>query len=301
MFIATNFYMLLLARFIQAFGASVGSVVTQTIMRESFEGKRGVKVFSIVGAAMSLSPAIGPLIGGIAQTYFGYKSVFSILIGMSILVLLYSYFRLPETRIVQVQNKEVSYIKVTKRLLKDPKILTYGLLIGGINGVLFSYYAEAPFIFINHFNMSAAIYGTLGMILAISSIVGAMISSYLVNKKSSEQVIYIGLIVSVIFATLFIVSSLINVLWLILMTIFGMFLGLNIALPNVLNIALIGYEDDIGTASGIFSFGYYIVVSLFTYLMSVFHDGTILSLPIYVFVIIVIMLTNYKLVVKIKD
>lgn len=121
LFISPTFQFLLFSRFIQAFGASVGSVVTQTIMRESFDGIEGAKVFSKVGAAMALSPAFGPLIGGLLETYFGYRNVFSALIIMATLVLLYRYFRLPETR--DINNiQQVSLLKVTWRLLKDPVV-----------------------------------------------------------------------------------------------------------------------------------------------------------------------------------
>lgn len=41
-FIANSIEVLLVSRFIQAFGASAGSVVTQTILRESVEGHRGM-------------------------------------------------------------------------------------------------------------------------------------------------------------------------------------------------------------------------------------------------------------------
>ena len=52
------------ARFIQAVGASAGSVVTQTIMRDVFSGQRRSQVFSIISGALALSPALGPFIGG---------------------------------------------------------------------------------------------------------------------------------------------------------------------------------------------------------------------------------------------
>lgn len=295
--LANNFHLLLVARFVQAFGASVGSVVTQTIMRESFTGIKGSKVFAKVGAAMSLSPALGPLIGGIAQTYFGYRSVFSILVAMSVLILFYSEFRLPETRVVS-QIKKVSYLQVTKMLLKDTKVITYGLLIGGINGILFSYYAEAPFIFINHYQLSAAVYGSLGMLLALASIFGAVLSNYLVNKISPQKIVLVGLYISLGFSLLFVGSSLFNSFWISLLAIFGTFLGINTTLPNALNLALVGYEDVIGTASGIFSFGYYILVSGFTYLMSIIHNGTIIILPIYLAAIVIIMLIPSKLNLK---
>lgn len=296
--LASHFYFLLGARFIQAFGASVGSVVTQTIMRESFSGMEGSKVFAKVGAAMALSPALGPLIGGVMQTYFGYHSVFSVLIMMAVLILLYSGLKLPETLVKEASEENTSLLLVGKRLITDKKVITYGLIIGGINGILFSYYAEAPFIFINHFHLSPAVYGILGVILAISSILGSLIVNYLIDKISAQRISEIGLYISLISSGLLLLSSIYNNFWLILVEIFFTFFGLNMTLPNALNLALIGYENVIGTASRVFSFGYYIIVSAFTYLISILHNGTIWILPIYIISITLVMLIFHKSFIK---
>lgn len=145
---APNFAILILFRLVQSFGASVGSVVTQSIMRESFAGTTGAKVFAKVGAALALSPAMGPLLGGVTQTYFGYRNVFSVLIVMAVSLYLYTLRRLPETNI-QLSNitRQPAFKPIVMRLLTDPNVWVYGLLISGINGILFSFYAEAPFIF----------------------------------------------------------------------------------------------------------------------------------------------------------
>ena len=68
---------LLVARFIQAFGASVGSVVTQTILRESFSGVERHKLFAQISAALAFTPAIDPLIGGFTDYYFGLKQPYN--------------------------------------------------------------------------------------------------------------------------------------------------------------------------------------------------------------------------------
>lgn len=292
LFISPTFQFLLFSRFIQAFGASVGSVVTQTIMRESFDGIEGAKVFSKVGAAMALSPAFGPLIGGLLETYFGYRNVFSALIIMATLVLLYSYSRLPETR--DTNNiQQVSLLKVTWRLLKDPVVWSYGILIGGINGILFGYYSEAPFIFMEHFGYSSVQYGSLGMTLALASLLGAILVNFLVKYIKSEMIAIIGLTFSCLSGLLLLISLQFNQAYLLIGGFFLIFLGLNTTLPITLNLALKGYEDVIGSASGIFSFGYYLIVSFLTYLVSFIHNGTIWSLPIFILTVSLIMLLVY--------
>jgi hypothetical protein len=68
-----------------------------------------------------------------------------------------------------------------------------------------------------------------------------------------------------------------------------MFCGIYTALPIVLNRALIGFEDVIGTASGLLSFVYYLIISGLTTLMSVMHDGTVMALPRYVLLVTAVM------------
>jgi len=292
LWISPQFNFILLARFVQAFGASVGSVVTQTIMRESFSGIDGAKVFSKVGAAMALSPAFGPLIGGIIQTYLGYRNVFSFLIVMAISILFYSYYRLPET----IDEKNISQtplLQITWKLLKDPIVWGYSILIGGINGILFGYYSEAPFIFMNHFHYSSIQYGSLGMTLAVASILGALLVNFLIKYLRPEIIALIGLLFSSFSALLLLLSLTLDQSGLMIIGFFLIFLGLNTTLPITLNLALKGYEDVIGSASGLFSFGYYLIVSLLTYLVSFIHNGTIWSLPIFILVVSVIMLLVY--------
>ena len=281
LFLSQTFPWLLFFRLIQAFGASVGSVITQSMMRESFNDLQRGKIFAQTSAALSLSPAIGPLVGGLVQTYFGYQHVFSTLIVMAVLLLFYSFYRLPETFHLGNTLTKAPFWSVAKRLSFDSKVWCYGLLIGGINGLLFSYYAEAPFIFINHFGFSSVQYGFLGLVLAVSSILAAVLINWLLGYWSAEKIAFAGLLLSIFAACCLLIMTQFETIIGLILFIFLFFLGINITLPNALSMALKGYESVIGTASGIFSFVYYLFVSFFTYLISYFHNGTIWVLPLY--------------------
>lgn len=287
--LVNQFDLLMAARLVQAFGAATGSVVTQTIMRESFSGVRGEKVFAQVSAAMALSPALGPLIGGALQTYFNnYRSVFAALIVMAVLLLLAVGWRLPETRSEQMkQASVVAWQQVAHRMLRSRQVWVYCLIISGINGVLFSYYAEAPFIFMTHFGLSAVQYGWLGMVVAAASIVGATITNQLAGKWSPRKVAGTGLVIALLGALVMLNAA--HLLTPLLVAIFIVFVGLNITLPIALNQALVGFEDVIGTASGLLSFVYYLVISALTFLMSLLHDGTVLALSRYMILVVAAM------------
>lgn len=285
---------LLFARFIQAFGASTGSVVTQTILRESYSGNQRHALFAQISAALAFTPAIGPLIGGLVDQYLGFRAVFFVLVLMSVLVFCYAFLRLPETFEVSKQVP-VKLVPIIRRLLRSPKVLTYGFLIGAINGVLFSYYAEAPFIFIEQFHLSTAMYGFLGIGVAGASILGSLLSKRLLSIYQPEKIILLG-IKTMMFGTLFLlITSMANNLpesvqfWLMLIGIFILLTGTGMALPNCLSLALVDFQDVIGSAGAIFSLGYYLLVSLFTFGMSKLHNGTLLAMPLYFLIIGVLM------------
>jgi MFS family permease len=60
---AGDFGQLLTARLISAFGAAAGSIVTQTALRDSYRGTDLARVFSLLGMALAISPAIGMFAG----------------------------------------------------------------------------------------------------------------------------------------------------------------------------------------------------------------------------------------------
>ncbi|WP_339318315.1 multidrug effflux MFS transporter [Paenibacillus sp. FSL R10-2734] len=285
-FYSESITLLLVSRFIQAFGAATGSIITQTILRESVSGNKRHAMFAQISAVIAFTPAVGPLIGGFVDQAFGFRAVFFILVMMSVLLFVYAFWKLPETTDVSARKK-VAILPIVKRMLSLPRVLVFGLLIGGINGVLFSYYAEAPFIFIEHFNISPGVYGFLGIVVALASIVGAMMSKRLLSLYAAEKIIHIGCLVMTSGALLLtIVSSLVSLpnmmlMVSILITLFVMLMGAGIALPNCLSLALVNFQDVVGTAGAIFSLGYYLLVSLATWGMSALHNGSLLTMPIY--------------------
>lgn len=189
---------------------------------------------------------------------------------------------------------------VLKRLITNPKVVTYGLLIGGANGVLFSYYAEAPFIFIEYFKLSPSMYGFLGIVVASASIIGAKFSKRLLTTYKPEKIIYIGCFVmtggAVALSIITSVGSNPNIIYMIgfLVAMFILLLGIGVALPNCLSLALVDFQDVIGTAGALFSLGYYIIVTVTIWGMSQLHTGSLLVMPLYFLAIVAIMLVFTK-------
>lgn len=134
-------------------------------------------------------------------------------------------------------------------------------------------------------------YGFLGIGVASASILGSLLSKRLLTIYQPEKIILIGIrnmllgAVFLLFASVATVFPEMRQFWLILLGLLIMLTGMGIALPNCLSLALVDFQDVIGTAGAIFSLGYYLLVSLFTFGMSKFHNGTLLAMPLYFLVL----------------
>lgn len=266
---------LLFWRFIQAFGASVGSVITQTIIRDSYEGTDRARLFSTLSGALALAPAIGPLIGGVVSEYLGWRANFWVLVLMGMILFIWSLRTLPETR-----PKLISTSKVFSQMMHSRTLWGHILLISATNGILFGFYQEAPFVFIEQLGMQPSLYGLFGLLIACATVVSARISYKLNGKMSSEKLIVMGtsvvLIGSCLFAFCISMSLLASA-----SALFTVFLGIGLIIPNSLSHALKPYQASAGTAGSIFGFIYYMLIALFTLIMSEIHNGTTLPLPLY--------------------
>ena len=55
---------LIVVRFFQALGACSGQVIARAIVRDLFEPREAVQVFSLLVLVMGVSPVLAPLVGG---------------------------------------------------------------------------------------------------------------------------------------------------------------------------------------------------------------------------------------------
>jgi Bcr/CflA subfamily drug resistance transporter len=305
-----NIEMLLIARFIQAFGGSIGSVLTQAMTRDIFHGPALGKVYASVGSALSIFPALGPLCGGWVAEQWGWRSIFIVLMTSAAILVVLIHTRLPET-LPKAERIKVSMGHVAKQLIMDPKVLGYGLIVSCCWGILFSYFSEGSFYLIQGLGLSPADYGLSFIPIGVAAMVGGMVSKTLQNRYSGKKIIIFGLLIVDFALTGFAVMSLIHHLKgifphhiLIAMPIVSLTIavfGTCLASTTALALALSDYKKSIGTASSLFGFFYYTMIALLTFFMGFLHDGTLLPMPLYFFVLSKIMLMIGGALLRQKD
>lgn len=304
---STSIEMLLFWRFIQAFGASVGSVITQTIIRDSYKGSEKSKLFSTISAALAFSPAIGPLAGGYIGQYFGWRTNFWTLDILAIVLIVWSCVQLPETKPQTVAfSSRRDFARLLKRMFSSKNLWGYILLIGAINGILFGFYQEAPFVFIDGLELESSTYGLFGLLIALATIISSRHSFVKSKELAPEQIIRTGVICVLAGSGLFLLFVMTEIFYfgkigitLTVLSLFSVFYGIGLIIPNGLSKALASYQQQAGAAGSLFGTAYYILIACFTLLMGLIHNGTALPLPLYMLVLgIILALGSYMIAVN---
>ncbi|MBD2791213.1 Bcr/CflA family efflux MFS transporter [Xenorhabdus szentirmaii] len=252
-----QFWLLLIARMLSAFGAAVGSVGTQTIMRDSYQGDELARIFSVMGIALAISPALGMVSGSTLNYFAGYKAVFTGLAILAVLLTCWSVMRLPETRPANV--KKVALLSTARMMLKDISIWRNAFLIAFFNICLFSYYQLAPFRF-EHFGLSQAIFGYTGLLLTLGVGFGSLLNKYLLKKQwRSPELVALAAVVTLLSG---LCVYLLENSWLFIFPMLGIVTAYGLAIPNILASALSHYGDRLGTAGALLGLFYYLLLGI---------------------------------------
>ncbi|EGY28024.1 Arabinose efflux permease [Candidatus Regiella insecticola 5.15] len=252
-----QFAILLVARMFAAFGAAVGSIGTQTMIRDTFQGAALARVFSVMGVALAVSPGIGMLAGGMLTQFWGYQGVFAGLTLLAAVLVGWSVIALPETRPNNV--KIAPLMQTFIMMVMDMGIWCTAFLVALFNVNLFSYYQLAPFHF-EKLGLSPEMLGYSGLLLTLGVGMGAWLNKFMLKRgyHSSRLVLYAAvtsLIGSIVVAVLLMNSSRLFILPILLIV-----MAYGIAIPNILTSALAYYVDRLGTAGALLGLFYYLLL-----------------------------------------
>lgn len=308
-YFSTNITLLMLSRFIQAFGGSIGSVLGQAICRDAFHGPALGRVYSSIGSALALFPALGPVIGGIIAEHFGWRSIFLFLMVFALIVTILVSIKLPETH-HKNNRKKIAIWTVALHLMRNKKVVGFGLIVAGCNGILFSYFAEGSFYLIKILGLSPSEYGFSFTLIAAATMMGGILSKKLHAHYSSKVIMSYGLVIITMAALIFSLVAFAShsivplpnglMIAVTIMSQMSMAFGICMSTSNALALALVDYKHAIGTASSLFGFFYYGVISLFTLCMGVLHNGTLLPMPLYFLGLSCFMITVNHVMLKNK-
>ena len=246
------------ARFLQALGACAGPVLCRAVVRDVFGAAGAARVLSYLSAAVALAPAIGPMIGGVMETWFGWRAQFWGLTVYGILGLAAAIALLPET------NRH-----------RDPGAFhpfamarTYRMLIGhrryfgfvlvatfGYSGI-FCFISGSSFVFIDVLGLSPQSFGMCFGVIVVGYIIGAIAGGRLTKRFGIDRMVLTGTAVALTSSILLTVLALTvpQSAASVIVPFFFHLVGIGMTLPNAQAGAIGPFPRAAGAAAALLGF-----------------------------------------------
>lgn len=281
--LSNNITIFIIFRILQALGGCAGMVITRAIVSDVFEKKKAAHIYSLLMLVMGVSPILAPSIGGYLTLYFGWRSIFATLAGLSLICIFYTLHLLPETGILKKKasapNDFFSILPNSFRnyldLLKDKTFLSYSLSGGLSRAAMFAYIAGSPFVFISYFHIAPEKYGWIFGANALGIISASQINRYLLKHFSIEKVYKKVALTAVFLAGILLFNSIFfKSIYSILIPLFALITSIGFIMPNSAALSLSQQGHRAGTASAMLGTVQWSVAFFSSFLVSHFHNNT---------------------------
>jgi DHA1 family bicyclomycin/chloramphenicol resistance-like MFS transporter len=279
---ASSIDALIVARIIQAAGASTGIVVGRAIIRDLYDRDRAAGMIGLVTTAMVIAPMVAPLVGGFLDTAFGWEAIFLFITVTSGAVLLWAVVMLPETRHANIASAPGVLWHEWRALLSSSKFYAY-MLAGALGSApYFTFLGGGPHVVITLMGRSSAEYGLWFALSSFGYMAGNFTVARVAQRFGLDALILAGIAVelfgacltAVIFialpdggpATVFLPQFLLSY-------------GNGLLLPNCIAGAISIRPDAAGAAAGLSGFCQMAIGAAATQIISMLLAGSTSALP----------------------
>lgn len=252
--IATSVELLIVARTVQALGASAPIVLARAVVRDLYEGPRAGNELARMGSIMGLVPAVAPFFGGLIAAISGWRPIFFVMLAFGIILLLIVGWRLPET--LKHRTKEpfslIAIFRAFASLLTHGGFRVHLAVVTLTYSGLFAFISGSSFVLQDLYGLSPTVYGIAFGACAGAYVLGT-IGGQRIAARGSGAVITAGTLLLAAGGTVMlacVLTGLESALSVVLPMMLYM-VGVGFALPQTQAAALMPFPDRAGTASSL--------------------------------------------------
>jgi DHA1 family bicyclomycin/chloramphenicol resistance-like MFS transporter len=272
---ATSVRGLMVLRTLQAIGGCAEMVIARAIVRDLFDDRTAVRVFSSLMLVMGVAPILAPLLGGWIVSHLGWRAVFWFLAGAGATCLMGALFLLPESLPPQRRQRHsiAATLGLYRRLFTHRIFIIHTLTISLACAALFAYVGGSPGLFIETYHIPPQQFGIFFGANAFCLIMMSQVNGYLSHRVDPRTLLRYALAVSISSAAglLLVVLTGWGGLWSISPCLF-VFLGtFGFIFPNTTVLAMSPHGANAGNASAL--------LGCFQFLISALGGIVVTNLP----------------------
>jgi MFS transporter, DHA1 family, multidrug resistance protein len=279
---APTIALLIGGRVLQGMAACAGPVLGRAIVRDIYGPSRTAAAMAYIGAALAISPALAPIIGGYLQVWFGWRSAFVFLTVVGALIFAASWRLLAANtpRHSGTRSEIPGLLRSCALLLRDRRYVGYTLVVAFVFAGLMAFAAGGPFVFIELLNMRPDHYGMLSIFTVAGFLVGSLAAGRLAARLPADRLILLGVGVTLLGGALlaalvaFAPLSITNIV--APMTVFTA--GLGVAMPAGMAGAMAPFPRMAGAASALLGFIQMLVAAIASFAVGVLPHNSALPM-----------------------
>jgi DHA1 family bicyclomycin/chloramphenicol resistance-like MFS transporter len=272
---ATGVRSLMLLRTLQAIGGCAEMVIARAIVRDLFDDRTAVRVFSSLMLIMGVAPILAPLLGGWLVAHCGWRAVFWVLVSFGSLCFLGAVFLLPESLPPERRQRHsiAATLHLYRRLFGHRIFIVHTLTISLGCAALFAYVGGSPGLFIETYHIPPQRFGLFFGANAFSLIMMSQVNGHLAHRVDPRKLLRWALAVSIASAAvfLFIILTGWGGLWTVAPCLFVYLGTFGFIFPNTTVLAMSPHGANAGNASAL--------LGCFQFLISAIGGIIVTNLP----------------------
>jgi DHA1 family bicyclomycin/chloramphenicol resistance-like MFS transporter len=246
---------LIALRLVSAVGGCATGVLTRAMVRDMFARDEAARIFSYMGGAMALAPALAPIVGGAVHVAFGWHGQFYALATIGFFLTVATLFVLKETN-KQMNPQAIDPVRLARNiayLLRHKGFVGFALTTAFTYGGLFSFISGGSFVVIDILGVAPENFGYCFIFVAGGFISGSAVGARLTKKLGILKMMQLGVWVGLAAGLTGLTLSLLHIQTIpaVIAPVAFVFFGCALVFPNALAGALAPFPDMAGTASSV--------------------------------------------------
>ncbi|WP_233886909.1 multidrug effflux MFS transporter [Paraburkholderia flagellata] len=197
---APSISLLYAGRALQGMSAGAGVIIGRAMVRDIFHGADAQKIMALVAMIFALAPAIAPVCGGWLLLWTGWRSIFVFLAFLSALLVVISWFLVPETLPPARRHplNPVSLARAYGTLFAKPRFVALALANAAVNLAIYLYVLSAPTFVVKHLGLGEQSFGYLFLPIVAGLIAGAALAHRAAGHGSAVRNVLVGHLVMLV-------------------------------------------------------------------------------------------------------
>ena len=177
-------------------GMIAGYALSLAIVRDTTPERKAAGVIGYISMAMAVAPMLGPMLGGVLDTAFGWRANFWFYAASGLVLLILCWVDLGETGAAADEDAGPAPSGRGRGLLREPLFWAYALCSTFSTGAFYVFLTGAPLVAANQFGVGTAELGVFIGTITGGFMVGSLIAGRLAPRYAPTTTMLAGRIVA---------------------------------------------------------------------------------------------------------